>query len=157
MQTISDRCPLDKIYKVLDIGYRDQSKNICPVLVEVNEPKLKNHYEDANYLLQCWDSCGRVVYQRALKFPHLAWAISAQNNTFMYVLDKRDEEDQCFHIVQLNECLDLSGQNKVEFKIRDWTGLCAKLGTNLDGSVGEMFLALSAQSIFVVADPNSMH
>ena len=48
-------------------------------------------------------------------------------NTFMYVLDPRDEAEPCFHIALLNECKDLSDQNKIEFKILDWTGLISKL------------------------------
>ena len=33
LELMSNKCPLDEIYKVVDIGYKDQSKSVCPVLV----------------------------------------------------------------------------------------------------------------------------
>ena len=72
-----NQCPLDEIYKIVMIGYKDQGKTVCPVLVRINQEKLREYYE-GNYLLQCWDCNGKLVYQRALKFPHLAWAVSAK-------------------------------------------------------------------------------
>jgi hypothetical protein len=76
LELMSNKCPLDEIYKVVDIGYKDKSKSVCPVLVKINQEKLRSYY-DGDYLLQCWDNSGKVVYQRALRYPHLAWAISA--------------------------------------------------------------------------------
>ena len=98
LDLMGNECALNLIYKVVQIGYKDQSKEICPVLVSIKEEKLRKYYK-GDFLLQCWDNCGRIVYQRALKYPHLAWAISSYKNTFMYVLDPRDERDSYFHIV----------------------------------------------------------
>ena len=56
--------------------------------------------------------------------------------------------------MQLNECVDLSSQNKVEFKLSDWTGLCSKLA---EGRISEMFLGLNADFIFVVATAKEIY
>ncbi len=61
LKLMSNKCPLDEIYKVVDIGYKDKSKSVCPVLVKINQEKLRNYY-DGDYLLQCWDNSGKVVY-----------------------------------------------------------------------------------------------
>lgn len=50
LDLMGNECPLDKIYKVVSIGYKDQSKEICPVLVAIKEEKLRKYYK-GNYLL----------------------------------------------------------------------------------------------------------
>jgi len=36
LKLMSNKCPLDEIYKVVRICYKDKSKSVCPVLVKIN-------------------------------------------------------------------------------------------------------------------------
>jgi len=146
------------------IGHKDESLPICPILVKITDDRLKEGYYNAEYLLQCWDNQGRLVYQRPLLQPHLAWTMSAKKNTFIYVLGSQDEPEPCFHIVQINECVDLADQDKVEFKVKDWTGLCKKLqssfsienlSTYLDQD--DLHISITSNMVLVVANEDELH
>lgn len=55
-----------------------------------------------------------------------AWGFSRHDNTFIYLLDPRDELDHgdYFHMVRILFKEYISSRDAKETIIRDWTGLC---------------------------------
>ena len=77
---------------------------ICPILVEVIHKDLIKMY-GGRYLIQVWNKKGNMIFQRSIGYQVRAWAISRHNETFIYLLDKKDEKDggDYFHMVELKK------------------------------------------------------
>ena len=88
-----------------------------------------------------------MIYQRPLKHKVRAWGISRHNNTFIYLLDPKDEKDggDYFHMVELKFTEFISSRQANEKKIRDWTGLCRD-----PRSVNELTFAIDKENLFYV-------
>ena len=126
--------PLDEVMKIEKHCFDNNNFSICPILIKIQSPDVKEIYGDKNYLLQIWKKNGERIYQKALKKPVRVWNISqavSRNGDccFLYVLDQEDEKDggNWFHIMQLKEKGDC-GHSKTllkptKKKVQDWTGL----------------------------------
>ena len=89
---------------IIDIRDGLYGDDLCAILVEINEPKVKTQYRGANYLLQVWERQRGKIYEKILKHIPLGWEICSQ---FFYMkLDPRDDEGQYwFYEVHLGDVI----------------------------------------------------
>ena len=88
-----------------------------------------------------------MIFQRPINYKVRAWGLSRHKNTFIYLLDNRDERDggDYFHMVSLNSEEYISSKQANEKKIKDWTGLCEN-----QKSVDELTFAIDRNNYFYV-------
>lgn len=71
----------------------------CPVLIELVDQKLKDHYQ-GNYLLQVWNKRGENVYQKVLKHKLHCWNIFY--DYLLFTLNAEEEDSQFIHVIFLH-------------------------------------------------------
>jgi len=52
---------------IVDVRDGLYSDDLCAILVELNDPKVKSHYNDSRYLLQLWERTRGKLYEKTLK------------------------------------------------------------------------------------------
>lgn len=53
---------------IVDVRDGLYSDDLCAVLVELKDPKVKSHYNDSRYLLQVWERTRGKLYEKTLKY-----------------------------------------------------------------------------------------
>lgn len=103
---------LSRLLSIVDVRDGLYSDDLCAILVEINDAKVRNAYKNCKYLLQVWERTRGKIYEKSLMHRPLGWEICAQ---FLYMkLDPRDEGDQYwFYEVHLGEVIR-------ESKLRDF-------------------------------------
>lgn len=68
--------------------------DLCAIIVEINDAKVRAHYKEAKFLLQVWERARGKVYEKTLKYRPLGWEICS---SFLYMkLDPRDDGDSYY-------------------------------------------------------------
>jgi len=93
---------LSKIMTIVDVRDGLYGDDLCAILVEIKEPKVKASYNGSNFLLQVWERTRGKLYEKTLKHRPLGWEICS---LYLYMkLDTRDDGDQYwFYEVYLGE------------------------------------------------------
>jgi hypothetical protein len=81
---------LSKIMSIIDIRDGTYGDDLCAILVEIKDPKVKTQYGGANYLLQVWERARGKIYEKILKHIPIGWELCGQY--FYMKLDPRDDE-----------------------------------------------------------------
>ncbi len=66
---------LSKIMSIVDVRDGLYGDDLCAILVEISEPKVKTQYGGANYLLQVWERARGKIYEKTLKHKPIGWEI----------------------------------------------------------------------------------
>lgn len=94
-----------------------------------------------------------MVYQRILQHPVRLWGMFRHNDTFVFLLDNRDESDSdkdVFHLVFLGGSRRKTGDRLIdEIKIPDWTGLA--------DSCDNLLLGVTSDDTLFVANYCTIH
>jgi hypothetical protein len=81
-----------KIMSIVDVRDGLYGDDLCAILVQINDPKVKAAYNGSNYLLQVWERTRGKIYEKTLKYRPIGWDICSQY--FYMKLDSRDDGDQ---------------------------------------------------------------
>ena len=66
---------LSSIMSIVDVRDGLYADDLCAILVEINDPKVKAAYGNARYLLQVWERARGKIYEKTLKFKPIGWEI----------------------------------------------------------------------------------
>lgn len=66
---------LSSIMTIRDIRDGLYADDLCAIIVEINDPKVRAHYKDSRFLLQVWERTRGKIYEKTLKYRPLGWEI----------------------------------------------------------------------------------
>ena len=66
LREVMFKVPLNKLYELVASCQYNEESDFCPVLVRVVNEKVREIIGGKRYLLQIWDTQGRMVFERPL-------------------------------------------------------------------------------------------
>ena len=60
-ESVAKDVPLNELLEIKRHCNNNEDQTYCPILVQIVDPKLKEHYQ-GNYLLEVWNKQGGMVY-----------------------------------------------------------------------------------------------
>ncbi len=80
-----------KIMSIVEVRDGLYGDDLCAILVQISDAKVKAAYKDSNYLLQVWERTRGKIYEKTLKYKPIGWEICSQY--FYMKVDPRDDGD----------------------------------------------------------------
>jgi hypothetical protein len=60
---------------IIDVRDGLYGDDLCAILVQVNDPRVRAQYQGCNYLLQVWERSRGKIYEKTLKYKPIGWDI----------------------------------------------------------------------------------